>query len=86
MQVNNLQKTFSETKYIIVTGKIQSDYIVEFYDSQDNLIKNLTIDYIRVGMLINNVLEDYENITIYNSNLSQVMIPSNEKLYEELNL
>ena len=60
--------------------------VVSFYDENDINIIDITISNIQTGIIIDYVVENHENISVYQPNLSTLIVPSKKKLYEAIYL
>lgn len=78
-----------DTKFVIVQyqSKIQSHRYfcfatVEFFNDNDEPIVIIKVSGLEVDVILNYIVKNHDEITVYDTNLSNILIPSTQKLYE----
>tara|TARA_Y100001937_G_scaffold124412_1_gene189090 strand:- start:715 stop:999 length:285 start_codon:yes stop_codon:yes gene_type:complete len=78
-----------DTKFVIV--QYQSNITayryfcfatVEFFNDNDEPIVIIKVSGLEVDVILNYIIKNHDEITVYDTNLSNILIPSTQKLYE----
>jgi hypothetical protein len=86
MQNKTPADILKETKFVIVDDAVQGFLVASFYDDNDIEIISITIEPIHLQIILNYIIRNHEDISVYQENLSNIVIPSNKQLYEALYL
>jgi len=57
---------------------------VEFFNGNDEPIIGIRISALEVDIILNYIIKNHDEIMVYDTNLSNILIPSTQKLYELL--
>lgn len=74
-----------ETSFIVVDDSM-SNYVVEFFNDNDELLREILVTPMQVGILVEYILQRHGDISIYQLDLNNLIVPSNKQLYEALNI
>ena len=74
-----------ETSFVVIDDK-DKDYFVEFYNDNDELLRRIVVTPMQVGLLVEYIIQQHDNVSIYQPNLSNLIVPSKKQLYEALNI
>lgn len=75
----------NETSFILIDDSM-SNYVVDFYNNNDELLRTILITPLQVGILVEYIIQRHGDISIYQPDLSNLIVPSNKQLYEALNI
>lgn len=72
-----------ESIKIVYSFEESDKCIMCFYDSEDTILSELVIPFVKFEQLVSYVIDNCPQITIYTID-NQIVIPSTQKLYENL--
>jgi len=81
------EEILNESRTIVLEDSLVCDgFIVSFYNEQDEELIDIIVNNNQLDYLIQFILDNNENISIYKKDLSNLIIPSRQKLYEDIYL
>ena len=79
-----------ETKYIIIDDKkISYDYpynIISLFGHDDEKITDISITQLQTSIFVNYVIENHDDINVFQPSKDELIVPSTQQLYEDLYL
>jgi len=77
-----------ETSVVVVDDiDLKEQYIiVSFYDDNDSEIITISIEPIHLSIIMNYILKNHDDISVYQIDLSNILIPSRKQLYNALEI
>ncbi len=60
--------------------------VVSFYNDNDEKLADIIINIAQTGLLISQIIEKYDKVSVYQPDLSNLLVPSKQQLYKDLNL
>tara|TARA_R110000744_G_scaffold31763_1_gene74606 strand:+ start:36 stop:299 length:264 start_codon:yes stop_codon:yes gene_type:complete len=71
-----------ESKFVFIEDYEIENFIVSFYDDEDEIIIDIVITPVQTAMIIKYITDNFLDVSVYQTTLSNLMLPSNKQLYE----
>tara|TARA_R110000796_G_scaffold159388_4_gene276207 strand:- start:729 stop:980 length:252 start_codon:yes stop_codon:yes gene_type:complete len=80
----NPAQILEETKFVVLEEDYNYGHIVEFFNDEDVKILDILVTTKQVETIMTYIIDFHDEISVYHPNLSHIVIPSKQQLYEEI--